>query len=274
MVNNERAQEFRAVAPFDIKMNYVEITRDAPRADPLSHVHPECEIYVNITGDVSFAVEQKIYPILPGSIVITRPYEYHHCIYHTNAPHKHFWIRFSPQGNEGLFPRFYNRSVGEGNLLSLSPKEQKELVSLCHEMIECPRSPCEEYARFFRLASLMEGASVSPPSTEAYTEAVATALAYIDSHFTEPVSVRELARLSHVSVNTLERHFSQMLHLSPTAYLKKKRLSHAASLLQSGETVMDAALQSGFPDYCGFIALFKKHYGITPLQYRKRVRSV
>ena len=131
----------------------------------------------------------------------------------------------------------------------------------------------EEHSRFFRMIELIEGASAAPPSTEGYTEAVSLALAYLDEHFTEPVSVKELAQLAHVSVNTLERHFSAALHMSPCAYLKKKRLSHAAALLQNGQTVMDAALQSGFSDYCGFIALFKKTYGVTPLQYQKRVHG-
>ena len=50
-----------------------------------SHIHNECEIYINLSGDVSFVVENKVYPIVPGSIIITRPGEYHHCVYHSNA---------------------------------------------------------------------------------------------------------------------------------------------------------------------------------------------
>ena len=74
----------------------------------------------------------------------------------------------------------------------------------------------------------------------------------------------------YVSLNTLERHFKAHIGLTPQAYLRQKRLARAAELLAQGHSVSDACVQSGFADYSHFIALFRRHFGISPLQYQKQ----
>ncbi len=268
-----RAQsiQYGGIAPFDMEISYVEVRQDSGYNQFDSHVHPMCEIYINLTGDVSFMVEKRLYPILPGSIVITRPFEYHHCIYHDNSLHKHFWMLFSANGNEHLFPRFFAREAGENNLLTLPSEHQKELFALCHEIVGSEDVPIERYCNFFKLMRLLETADVSSPSVGMYPQDVVFALEYLDLHYSDAVTVSELARQVHVSVNTLERHFANVLHMSPTVYLRKKRLGAAAELLYGGASVSEACEASGFSDYSNFIALFKRAYGLTPLQYKRKL---
>lgn len=260
---------FGAIHPFYMSVIQSETSLDSSERTHDSHVHPECEIYINLTGDVSFMVERRVYPILPGDIIITRPFEYHHCIYHSAAPHRHFWILFSANGNERLFPRFFDRCVGDGNLLTLPADRRGELFSLCNEMASTDTDEATRYRRFFRLMSLLDLADVSHPTPESYPPDVAAALEWINQHYAEAFTVSELARMAHVSVNTLERHFGEVLHMTPTAYLKKKRLGVAAERLWSGASVSEACAASGFSDYSNFIALFKRTYGMTPLKYKK-----
>ena len=262
---------YPAVSPFRMQISYVEIDRRSPKNEFASHVHPECEIYLNLSGDVSFLVENRIYPIFPGNMIITRPYEYHHCVYHSDEPHKHFWILFSADGNEWLFDRFFNRRAGENNLLVFPADRQKELVALCHDMVRDGESGARSYGRFFRLLALLECAEQPSVYSENHPADLTYAIEYINSHFTEPISVQALADASFVSLHTLERHFQEVMHMTPSAYLKKKRLARAAELLYQGSTVGDACRESGFADYSNFIALFKQAYGMTPLKYKNTV---
>ena len=126
---------------------------------------------------------------------------------------------------------------------------------------------------FFLLIHLLELAELSEVLAEKHLPDVAAALDYIEQRYHMPMTVAEIAEAVHVSVNTLERHFDEVLHMSPSVYLKKKRLGIAAELLYRGETVSEACRKSGFGDYSGFIALFRKAYGTTPLQYQKQNRS-
>ena len=95
-----------ALSDFKIRAVYSEITKSSNENVNHSHIHDECEIYVNLSGDVSFIVENKIYPVKPGDIIISKPFEYHHCVYHSNKLHKHFWILFSSSGNEDMLNIF------------------------------------------------------------------------------------------------------------------------------------------------------------------------
>lgn len=270
-MNKRKLINFGGLSAFYVRASYVELYRDAPENVNDSHVHPECEIYVNLSGDVSFMVENRMYGIMPYDIVITRPYEYHHCIYNSDKLHRHFWILFSPGENKALFPKFFNRTAGEGNLLAVTEEKREELASLCKKMSECELSKSEKYACFFRLISLIEGASPPSRPERASRDGLSDVLNYISENFRSDVSISDLSEKYGFSLNTLERRFRETLGMSPSEYLKKKRLAAAAELLFHGKSVSEACEESGFSDYSHFIAVFRKSYGMTPLQYKKSI---
>lgn len=262
--------QFRGLQPFWFSISRVECVRDDAINVHDFHVHPECEIYINLSGDVSFAVENTIYPITPGSVIITKPYEYHHCVYHSDASHKHIWILFSVEQNEQLFDLFFGRKTGTGNLLILSQEQLERVTALCDRMQQETLSEFEKHYLFFRLIRYLYDAESPEHADDHSPESIKLALNYMAQHLQEPMTVQNLAKIAHVSVNTLERHFLENLNTTPSKYLKRKRLANAARMLSGGSSVAEACEQSGFPDYSNFIALFRQSYGITPLQYRKR----
>lgn len=259
------------IHPFDIKSSYVELDSHSTENVFNSHIHNECEIYINLSGDVSFVVENNIYPITPGSIIITRPFEYHHCVYHSDKLHKHFWLLFSATGNEYLFDKFYNRKAGENNLLILGKDKTKELILICQKIINEEMSQLDKYCSFFEMIKLINNASVSNIPTTIYPDTITNALTYINNNLSNHISVEEISKKTNVSINTLERYFTKYLDISPSAYIKKKRLSNASRLLLLGYSVTDAAMNSGFSDCSAFIKIFLETYGETPYAYKKRI---
>jgi AraC-like DNA-binding protein len=218
-------------------------------------------------------VENRIYPVSPGDVIITRPYEYHHCILHSDEMHRHYCVFLDSPSAESFLSRFFERRAGEKNHLSLSSGEKTELISIL-ERLRCEKvSECEQYALIFRMLSIVEAAEDAAEGKPHYPAELNTVLDYIEKRFTEEISVKQLAAAAGMSVNTLERHFAKALGMSPLSYLKKKRLSYAARLLAEGSSVIDACNASGFSDYSHFIILFKTAYGITPLKYKKNVLS-
>lgn len=235
------------------------------------HIHNECEIYINLSGDVSFAVENSVYPIMPGSVIITRPLEYHHCIYHTNQLHKHFWILFSATDNERLFDIFYKRESGKKNLIMLSSKKAEEVFSVCKKLTDGCDSEAERYYFFFKLIYILNsGNAVNTPEISG-GDCIIKAINYINNNLPNALTVNKIASECNVSLSTLERHFWQEINISPSAYIRKKRLASAEKLLSEGKSVTEAAEMSGFSDCSSFIYIFKKNYKITPLQYKKRI---
>ena len=91
----------------------------------------------------------------------------------------------------------------------------------------------------------------------------------IAEQYATHITVASLAANVFVSMGTLERQFKKYLNISPTEYIKRKRLSEAMHLLNKGVSVSQAAYQCGFPDASNFIKVFKKNFGQTPYQYMK-----
>ena len=112
----------------DCSISHIDLDAVSPLNQNESHIHAECEIYINLSGDVSFEVENRIYPVSRGSVIITRPFEYHHCIYHSNRSHEHFWITFSAKENDHFLRMFFGREKGKDNLILL---DEEQLTSLC-----------------------------------------------------------------------------------------------------------------------------------------------
>ena len=66
------------------------------------------------------------------------------------------------------------------------------------------------------------------------------------------------------------RYFKETMGTSFVDYLKDYRLTMAARLLQSSDSsVLSISGEVGFESLSYFNRAFKKHYGMTPLQYRK-----
>ena len=102
---------------------------------------------------------------------------------------------------------------------------------------------------------------------------VTEALDFMDDRLSEDITVEDIARAAKVSVNTLERHFKDSLNAAPGAVLRKKRLISSLSQLRNGASVAEAAEKSGFADYSNYIQLFRKQFGMTPLQYKKKTKK-
>ncbi|MBQ7387563.1 MAG: helix-turn-helix transcriptional regulator [Clostridia bacterium] len=99
---------------------------------------------------------------------------------------------------------------------------------------------------------------------------LAPARQYIDEHFTESVSLSELAALSNMSLTSFRREWRGTFGDTPIKYRDEKRLSLAKDMLLEGRmSVGEIALVCGFEDASYFVRFFKKHTGFTPTEYKK-----
>ena len=258
---------FNSVEQFQFKIDHV-----ISSAPTTSHAHQDCEIYVNVSGNVSFMVENNLYPVFHGNAIITKPFEFHNCIYHDNSPHEHYCINFTANENSNFASQFFNRKSGTDNLVVLDDKKTKELIDACYNLAEKELNEVDKYFYFFKLLSILaDGDLKTSENQKTLPQDVLISVNYINKNLTEKISLDTLAEISNVSVNSLERHFFASLNMTPFTYIQKKRLAYSAKLLSAGKTVLEACYDSGFTDYPHYIALFKKYYGLTPLKYKKSI---
>lgn len=93
---------------------------------------------------------------------------------------------------------------------------------------------------------------------------------YLQEHYNEPIPIKEIAEYCGYSESHFMKVFSQLTEKSFTQYLISFRLEKAAQLLLSSSlSVIEIASECGFPNASYFTRSFRKHYGISPSEYRK-----
>ncbi|MGC3943880.1 MAG: AraC family transcriptional regulator [Chryseolinea sp.] len=94
---------------------------------------------------------------------------------------------------------------------------------------------------------------------------------FIDKSFLDHSTVLTLSRRFGINEFKLKYGFKKIFNTSPIKYLLDKRMSHAAMILKSTQdAVNDVARTMGYSLPNNFTAAFKKHFGMTPQQYRSR----
>lgn len=99
-------------------------------------------------------------------------------------------------------------------------------------------------------------------------------IAYIEKHFSEKISIIELAKKMGVNRSYLYTIYKAKINMSPQDYLIHYRMAMAkAALIESNDRIGEIALKVGYPDQLMFSKIFKKKVGLSPNQYRKSKKS-
>ena len=90
-----------------------------------------------------------------------------------------------------------------------------------------------------------------------------------DAHYTEPLTVDDLASAACMSKAHFSREFRRSFGETPYTYLLTRRLERAATLLRGTDyTVADICMRVGLTSVGSFTSSFTRAYGVTPTQYR------
>ena len=140
------------------------------------------------------------------------------------------------------------------------------------EKLRCGELTAVNYYRFFfeLLEILNESKKPTISSEIKLNSNLLLAIRYINDNICHQFSINELAKVSNISISTLERNFWNFLGMPPSEYIKQRRLGAAMEALNNGKSVTEACFNSGFSDCSKFISLFKENFGMTPLKYKKK----
>lgn len=98
------------------------------------------------------------------------------------------------------------------------------------------------------------------------------ALEIMAGHIEDPLTTSGLADTLSISIRQLERLFLQHLKCTPSHYYLQLRIEHARYLLSdSGLSIADIALASGFSSTAHFSRRYREFYGTTASHYRSLI---
>lgn len=97
---------------------------------------------------------------------------------------------------------------------------------------------------------------------------------YIYEHYAEINSIEDICRALFITNYYVSHVFKKYTGTSPMQYVARCRIAHAKKLLDETDlTVREISTQCGYDETTNFFRNFKRSEGITPTEYRQKVKE-
>lgn len=241
--------------------------------DPL-HIHNDLELFINLSDKVSFWVNDKIYSVEYGDIIISRPGDVHMCIFPDIPTHEHTCIWLRADTSHPIFSFIFEKSFSPHVVFN----DKEKILSSVKSLQYVCENNSSELIKVFRLLEIFadiynNSNTKNSDMPHILPEEFQKIITDIKKNYTQYQSVNDILNSNFISSSTLTRQFRKYMHTTPKIYLENVKLSNAIRLLKNNSSVTEACFKSGFTDCSHFIAIFKKRFGLTPLQYKKTLSN-
>lgn len=273
-----------------LSVEYIDGFVGIPKADGFvqkDKVLPYITIVYPESGYYDIQVEDGPFQRLEerSGCYITTPFQ-RHTIVHRCAPGKEFmqplWLRLSVLYDGALDVTGWFQPP-----LFVTGQAAQPLIGAIRELCQLS-APQATYSRLYtdttwdrafrktRIAGqVLEGLlAVSDfQPMELRMEQLWPAFSLIRTGFAQNLTVQQLATSCCMSVSAFYRAFARFTDKTPMQYLNEYRLKQAAQLLiHESMTLAAIAARCGFFDEFHLSRNFKRHYGLSPSQYRKHAQ--
>jgi len=222
-------------------------------------------IHYVMDGKGMFERQGIVYNLGKGNMFLIRPHELTFYKADEENPWSYVWIGFSGSLVEELIdgsgfdesPIVYSPSCAFifKNMISANKLGQSAEIYLCGLIFEL-------------FARLKEENNVSTRAAQIYARRAEN---YIQSNYMYDISVASIAEMLGIDRRYLYRIFVEYIGMSPKNYISKYRLRKAAELLSQYDCIVSEAARScGYKDMFNFSKMFKKEYGISPSEYKRK----
>lgn len=251
---------------------------------PVQHYHDGYEIYLQLDGKRYLFYDNICYTLERGDMVIFKPFDIHYTESRESDYYERYVINFKENVLLTILSESEQRFLLEkinGCVIHLNEEHTIEMCGYFNR--------ADEYAKqnsFFSkkllhsalFALILKAAEYTGESIEVTGKQIEPniikALKYIEKHYTENISLEDIAGTAHMS----KYHFCRKFHTTTGAtaleYLNNVRLTKVHNLLLSTDTSIDEiASMTGFSSAVNLTRAFKKVYGSSPRAFRKEKKQ-
>lgn len=245
------------------------------------HWHSDLELLLVLEGQIDINIDDDISHLKSEDIIIINPNSIHE-IHSESAVMialqlklEKYYLTDSPIDNL----TFQCNSSAEPD-----KTHYKRLQYYIAQMVNnnAHRSEGTDYRNYalsyYLIAELLEYFRIPTPETvrikRKYVERLTDITTYINEHYKENFSLRDLAEVQNLSVPYLSSFFNKYMGIKFSQYYTNVKLEHAIEdLLNTNDSIETIALNHGFTESHTFIRAFKSRYNILPSVYRKEERN-
>lgn len=248
-----------------------------------SHDHPELA-YI-LSGEGKYRIDDVVYEVSEGDLLIFNPGTMHQALLGEGQnPTTEFFVGFMDVQFAGYAPNCVPMPEGVAVFHTKGELKQK-LFKLCAS-IEAENAVCRQ-GRYFMLKSYLiqilllivreqtepvevkTGYSFESVNKKYVVEQIVN---YFEDHYSEKISLDQIAENMYLSPFYISKIFKSETGEAPIRHLINIRLEKAKELLEQERTgsIGEVAAQVGYEDAYHFSKLFKKRYGVSPSQIKRK----
>ncbi|MBO4549048.1 MAG: helix-turn-helix transcriptional regulator [Abditibacteriota bacterium] len=230
--------------------------------------HPMWELGCVLSGECIFTTGSGVYRASKGDLQLHSP----HLLHGLNAEQGSVTIMTVSFEGDGLTKHL------RGGRYTAGDKERRLLELLEKEVLKCSRTPLDLTLLKSLLESLLlimmqkESSVAEPKPLSAEAQTFSELVHYMEQNICKGIATEELEAVSHRCATAIRNIFHKYAGMSPTEYFCALRLAYAKTLLEQGLNVTETAYEMSFSDPGYFSAFFKRREGISPSEYKKRLR--
>lgn len=281
-----RELEKHGTETFPMTVNHDDLWSFEGKNVPI-HWHNDLEINLIREGEAVFQVYQKSYRVRTGEGFLLNRNVPHSCSSPGNEHVRYSTILVRPDFLYGDFgsdverkcfqPFLQNSAIpciyltgfdenGKEILQKLNQVEEAfDQKRFCYEL-KIKGLLCEAFAMI--LYGHRQELTKFVPANLQELERLEKMLNYLNMHFTEVISLQDLADQVHLSREVCCRLFKKMTGKTITGYLEEYRVNKSFSLVQSGQYSMTQITEMvGFSNPSRFASAFRKRFGCNPGEY-------
>lgn len=272
-----RVQEifFRDITLWDSRVLFCGRERCIPRTDTRPHIRSHVLLVFIVSGKGNFRSHTATYHLGAGATFCVFPGEFVFYKEDAQEPWTYYWVAFS--GGKVL-QILQQASVTPQQPVHMT-SEIRELEALYRELLAY--SSQQDWAVGLKIQSLLcdilyryVKSAVKPEMLAAIStqcsEHIVRAVEYIKTHYSDNLTVAEVARAVGISREYFCMLFKQQFAIAPVRYIREYRLRTASMLLlTTRDSVAAIAERVGFSDYNYFTNQFTRQFGINPTGYRR-----
>lgn len=225
-----------------------------------------------INGQGALEIGGRTITVSKGQGMLLFP-EVPHAYWPVNEPWTLQWVDFDGKWVHEILQSYHFHESSVLYMLHLEPflarfNEMNTIVSMKKSKANFDSS----HLLYGLLLDLFQYTSTSENrSNHEQIEQLKPALNYIEQHYTNPISLQDLADQLSVTTHYTCVLFQQTLGTRPVEYINRYRIRKAKELLLQEELLEVKAVSEkvGFGNPSYFINTFKKNEGLTPREFRR-----
>lgn len=245
------------------------------------HAHDFLELYYFFDGSVTYYIEDQVYDLCPGDLLIIPAGKMHRpVIANEHAAYERMVLWITPQYLQSIDSPAGDlqknlQKVGEhGYCVPFRGDETVFVTALLKKLLYMQKNDtdpkfCAGAVELY-LWTIFRSYGVIDTTHRNETQVIPQVIRYITEHFSEPLTLEDIAAEFFVSKSYLNRHFKAYTNSTVYAYIMALRLTHARRMLREGIPAVEAGRECGFSDYSTFYKAFKTQTGLSPQQFKSR----